>query len=72
MSKLTDALRGTKNHAEAEQVLADANPTAADLKAAAKELHVNPNGNKNQVAARILGVTGGSRSNFNTVSGKHH
>jgi len=66
MSKLTDALKGTTSRAEAQQVIADAKPSKADLKAAAADLGYSSSSSdsKTALANRLANGTGGLHDTY--------
>lgn len=66
MSKLSDALKGTKSRAEAEQVIADANPTKADLQRAAADLgySTRTSDSKTSLTDRVVNGTGGLHDTY--------
>lgn len=71
MSKLSDALRGAKTRTDAEQIIAEHNPTKTDLRDAAADLGVTTgkSDSKDRIARGVAGAIG-FRSAQDTVSGR--
>jgi hypothetical protein len=69
MSKLTEALKGTNSRAVAAQAIAAINPSKAELADAARALDIRADGNKTQIAQRLINGTAGSREDSAAIRG---
>lgn len=69
MSKLTEALKGSTSRVTAAQAIVAINPSKADLAEAARELDIRTDGNKTQIAQRLVNGTAGSREDAAAIRG---
>jgi hypothetical protein len=69
MSKLTEALKGSTSRVTAAQAIVAINPSKADLAEAARALDIRADGNKTQIAQRLIDGTVGSREDAAAIRG---
>ncbi len=69
---LADRLRAAANRADAEQIIADAKPSAKELADTAREMHSYPiHGTKPRIAAGLAAQAGATAKYESVLGGKY-